>query len=1339
MHSELKAALALHEAGKHEQAAARYRKFLKQQPTNDQAMLMYGRLLADMRKFGESESFLRKALKQSPQNPVHLQALGNCLRQQGKLREAAECFKQALVLKPSDFVSLANLTELCDAAGIGDEQAFQVLEQSLDFFRENRDKNPDNLGAWGDLAKAYDLANRKDASIEAYLGALKLDPENYKLFNNLACLYKKAGRMEESEVANYKALAIKPDDAAIHANLGGVMQVMGKDDAAIASFKTAIFFDPKLVEARMLLANLYWKMQEMGKALDECDAILKIDPHFSGAYNLKGIIYSVLGKSRESAEAYRRTLECRPSSALYHSNFILSLNYDASVTPEQLFQEHLKYAERFKGSGENKRYGNDIDPGKRLKVGYVSSDFSWHSVAFFFYSLARYHNKEQFEIYAYSNVLKPDDMSEMIRQSVDHWVNIVGVSMSDLEKQIRADGIDILVDLHGHTGDTFLPAFARKPAPVQVSWLGYPNTTGLRQIDYRISDEYTEPSGIAEQYSTERIYRLEEGFHSFYMPRGASDVQEAPCIRNGYITFGSFNNSSKINPGVMHAWAEILKRVPQSRLYIKNRGYMHEPTREFVYEQFEKLGVSRERITIVSHAKTVADHLDHYHQVDIALDTFPYNGTTTTVEAFYMGVPVVAYSGDRHAARVSASLLAQVNLGDWVASDINSYIEMAVTKAAHPENLARLRKGLRQRLLESSICDYRTFARKMESAFREMWIEWSAQQGAEQATLDLAREANGKEQAFIRARALARKGMHAQQRDDQEEAIANFQEALSLNPGDVYTNGKLADLLHRSGLREQALGHYEVVLKSSDAQALQWANYGSCLQELGRHEPAVEAFEKALEMNDAMPGVHMNLGAALRALYQYADALKHFEKAIELYPEFAEAYDNLGGLLKDLCQFDDAVACYCRALELKPGDSAILSNLLMCLHYVPGMDSRSLVEQHQLQEASHPGVAYCEEDFPHLAGHSKPLRIAYLSPDFRRHSVYWFIRDVLKHHSREQFSVWVLSDVSHGDQYTREAADLADRWVDTHGMNHAQLFQFIRDNQIDVLVELSGHTAYNRLPVLSSRAAPLQCSWLGYPFHPGSSAVDCWITDSIVGEGLDDVPQLVLPEGSHVFAPDLENWPEPEDAAESPLLVSCNNLPKINDIVLSAWAKILQAVPAARLAVKCKQFSDAGVQKDFLERCEKAGISGDRVELHAWSDQYGSHLELYRKASLALDTFPYNGTTTTAEALWMGVPVVSCSLDTPASHVGKSLLHQVGKSAWAAQGVEDYIDKAISMAKTLRPSKADKVSLRSVCVSSSMGRAESLVTSLEKLLLEKWEDRVCALQPSTIAGESNSC
>jgi len=796
------------------------------------------------------------------------------------------------------------------------------------------------------------------------------------------------------------------------------------------------------------------------------------------------------------------------------------------------------------------------------------------------------------------------------------------------------------------------------------------------------------------------------------------------------------NNSSKINPKVIESWAEVLKRVPSSRLYIKNRGYMHKPTRDFVLKVFADLGVEESRITVVSHAKTVADHLDHYHEVDIALDTFPYNGTTTTVEAFYMGVPVIACYGDRHAARVSASLLKQVNLEDWVADDIDNYIELAVLKASHPNNLAKLRQGMRQRLMESSICDYSTFARKMESAFRDMWIEWSAKHGAKQEAIDSAVEANAADKTKIRARALAREGMHAQQRGDSEEAISHFQEALSLEPYDSYANGQLADLLHRNGMRSEALPHYELMLKSSKVQALQWANYGSCLQEMGRFEESVKAFENGLAMNDAMPGVHMNLGASLRSLYQYGDALKHFEKAIELYPEFAEAYDNLGGLLKEIGQFDDAVACYCKALDLKPGDPITLSNLLLCLQYVPGIDDASLRSQHQLWEQYHGGHAFSPADFPHLKQAREKLRIAYLSADFKCHSVYWFIRGILKAHQRERFEIWAFSDVAMPDAYTEEASKHVDVWVDSHALNHEELLKQIRDSEIDVLIDLSGHTAGNRMPVLSARAAPLQCSWLGYPYHPGSSAVDYLIADDIM-VGASDFPTLNLAGGYHSFSPDMEKFPTTEfEESGKPVLLSCNTFSKLNDLVLQSWAKILEGVPNAILAVKCKQFASEGMQQDFKERCEKAGIPVARLELHAWSSEYGEHLNLYKKASLLLDSFPYNGTTTTAEALWMGVPVVSCSMDTPASRVGKSLLTQVGHPEWVSADIDGYIAKAISMAKDSGMRKACADSLRSVCVSSSLGQADKLVGELEASLLQAWESRVCALQPSTMAETS---
>ena len=336
-------------------------------------------------------------------------------------------------------------------------------------------------------------------------------------------------------------------------------------------------------------------------------------------------------------------------------------------------------------------------------------------------SLIAGHDRQAFEVFCYAEVARPDDWTARIREHADAWRSTVGMDDSAAAKQIREDGIDVLVDLAGHTGQNRLLVFAKRPAPVQVTWLGYPNTTGLTAIDYRLTDEIADPEGDADALYTETLVRLPGGFVC-YGP--ASDTPEAaacPVHQCGSVTFGSFNVLSKVTPEVVAVWAEILDRVPKSRLLMKNRSLADEETRARYLQMFDAHGVAAERIELCAWINSSAGHLGAYARVDIGLDPFPYNGTTTTCEALWMGVPVVTLSGDRHSGRVGASILTRVGLADLVAEAEAAYVEKAVALAGDIDRLAALRLELRDRLGRSPLCDAPAFIRYVEAAYREMW------------------------------------------------------------------------------------------------------------------------------------------------------------------------------------------------------------------------------------------------------------------------------------------------------------------------------------------------------------------------------------------------------------------------------------------------------------------------------------------------------------------------------------------------------------------------------------------------------------------------------------------
>jgi predicted O-linked N-acetylglucosamine transferase (SPINDLY family) len=355
-----------------------------------------------------------------------------------------------------------------------------------------------------------------------------------------------------------------------------------------------------------------------------------------------------------------------------------------------------------------------------VRIGYVSPDFRGHVIMYFFSPLLAFHDRSRFRIYCYADVDTPDATSRWVETMADSWVPSAGMSDAELAEKIVADGIDILVDLSGHTASNRLRLFTMKPAPVQVSWLGYPATTGLSAMDYRISDRVADPVGVTDRFHSETVIRLSGRFLCYCPDAKPPDVSPLPARANGWVTFGSFNNLAKISPDVLSLWGKLLRSIPDARLFLKSRYFADAVTRERCYAVLEAEGVDRGRIRLAPFVPGSHGHMASYAEMDISLDPFPYNGTTTTCESLWMGVPVITLAGGHHAARVGASLLTGIGMDELVASSREEYLGIAARLAGDVERLALLRKQLRQRVAQSPICDARGFARDMEEAFLVM-------------------------------------------------------------------------------------------------------------------------------------------------------------------------------------------------------------------------------------------------------------------------------------------------------------------------------------------------------------------------------------------------------------------------------------------------------------------------------------------------------------------------------------------------------------------------------------------------------------------------------------------
>lgn len=436
---------------------------------------------------------------------------------------------------------------------------------------------------------------------------------------------------------------------------------------------------------------------------------------------------SSVGDAKGALEELRRRLTECPGDAAAHSQMLLVSHYGAPGR-RSLYDEHRRWADLHAKIAAEARFDNDMDPGRRLHIGYVSADFRYsHPVTYFIAPVLREHDRRDFLVTCYSNSAPPDSATERMCGLADRWRDIYGWSDENAAAQVRADAIDILVDLSGHCGGNRLLLFGRRPAPVQVTWLGYPDTTGLRTMDYRLTDAIADPEGESDAYHSEKLVRLKSGFLCYEPPAEAPPVSALPSWFSGAITYGSFQYPAKITPEAIRIWAEVLRRVPRSRLLLhhcfSDYAMPGGRVRTRIVGLFAEQGIGEERLHFIGDVP-LRRHLELYSHVDIALDTFPYSGTTTTCEALWMGVPVVTVEGCCHAGRVSTDILIRAGLAGLVSNSTAGYLERAVGLAADLDGLAQVRAALRPTMARSPLLDAAGFTRNLEAEYRTMWRLW---------------------------------------------------------------------------------------------------------------------------------------------------------------------------------------------------------------------------------------------------------------------------------------------------------------------------------------------------------------------------------------------------------------------------------------------------------------------------------------------------------------------------------------------------------------------------------------------------------------------------------------
>lgn len=666
-------ALDHHRAGRLGDAEAGYQKVLTMEPRHAGALHYLGLAASQRGNNAEAEALIRQALNEDPRHALYHNSLGGVLMALGRAEAAAASFKAATELKPDFAQSYSNLSACLHGLGRDSEAEPAARE------------------------------------------AIQLQPGLADAHINLGNILETLGNSDGALACATKALELQPGHGLAHAVAGSALFTLEQVDESLVHFDQAVTLLPNNPMIHMNRGNALLGLGRLADAVSACRRAIEINPALSVAHAVLGSALKQQGNVNEASAAYRQAMAAEPDRPSFHSDLLFTLQYHPDLSPQDILTESLRWSASFGSVSPPLSPARHADlDGRPLRVGYVSADLSRHSVGYFMEQILRHHDPAVIDVFCYANRRHEDERTELFKCLSSHWADITALDDSAAANLIRADQIDILVDLSGHTGGNRLPLFAQRPAPVHVTYLGYPGTTGLAGMDYRLTDEIADPTGDGDQDYSETLIRLPQGFLC-YAPPG--DAPHSTVREPGPFTFGSFNNVPKINRQVVKVWSQILTAVPDARLFLKHRSFSDPQTRQSYVDQFAAYGVDGARLTLSGFVEGVQGHLCAYGQVDVALDTFPYNGTTTTLEALWMGVPVVTLCGDRHAARVGASILTHGGLTEWIADDLDTYVQLAVEAAQNRRALAALRGGLRDTLAGSYLLDGPGFTKALEKAY----------------------------------------------------------------------------------------------------------------------------------------------------------------------------------------------------------------------------------------------------------------------------------------------------------------------------------------------------------------------------------------------------------------------------------------------------------------------------------------------------------------------------------------------------------------------------------------------------------------------------------------------
>jgi protein O-GlcNAc transferase len=668
-------------------------------------------------QFAQAEALYQLVLQALPNQPEALRLYGLLQLDQGNAQRATELLDRAVKFMPDDVQARIDLAKAYSAMGDSvSAEASLVDATRLDT------KCPE---ARLNLCRIALQNGQLDEAITRYQNLLLDFPDAAIAHGELGEVFVRKNDFDSAVLHLKELVRQAPSDANAHSLLGSVLTSIGQIKEAAAHLERAVSLDPRNVDAFANLgATLMCDPKQLEAAQRAIETAIRLAPNDADLHSNLGAVYNLRNQPSLAVVSFRKAIALNPADASPYSNLLFTLQHMPEQTDIDVFQEHLRFAERFETPlrGKWPSHSRAATRPDRLRIGYVSGDFRDHAVFHFIEPILGHHDHSRFEIFCYHNHPSRDEFTNALVSLSDNWMDCHGLSDDALSAKIFADQVDILIDLSGHTSGNRLLTFARKPAPVQMTWIGYPGTTGLSAMDYRITDHCLDPVGVSDQFHTETLLRIGQHSAPFSPATDSPDVNALPCLLGSPFTFGCLNSARKITPRIIEVWSRILLAVPGSRLVLSSDDAA---LQNRIRQEFASAGVTEYRVAFLPWAP-LSGFLAHHHQIDLGLDPFPYNGGTTSLHALWMGVPFVTLTGTRTASRVGAAVLTRASLPSLIANNEDEYIRIAVSTANDLSKLSQMRKELRARLLAGAEADAAAVTTALETALCEAWDRYTA-------------------------------------------------------------------------------------------------------------------------------------------------------------------------------------------------------------------------------------------------------------------------------------------------------------------------------------------------------------------------------------------------------------------------------------------------------------------------------------------------------------------------------------------------------------------------------------------------------------------------------------